>query len=52
MFIKSSVIKIPDIYAGFEIKNDADLHTLAAQMLQGLGGTQVATEDEIVINEQ
>jgi hypothetical protein len=51
MFIKSSVIKIPDMYAGFEIKNDSDLHTLAAQMLQGVDGTQVATEDDIVISE-
>ena len=51
MFIKSSVIKIPDIYAGFEIKNDADLHTLAAQMLQGVDGKQIATEDDIIISE-
>jgi len=51
MFIKSSVIKIPDMYAGFEIKNDSDLHTLAAQMLQGVDGTQVATEDDIIISE-
>ena len=52
MYIKSSVIKIPDLYAGFEIKNDADLHTLAAQMLQGVDGTQVATEDDIIISER
>ena len=51
MYIKSSVIKIPDMYAGFEIKNDSDLHTLAAQMLQGVDGTQVATEDDIIISE-
>ena len=51
MYIKSSVIQIPDRYGGFEIKTDADLHTLAAQMLQGVDGTQVATEDDIIFSE-
>jgi hypothetical protein len=52
MYIKSNVITVPDIYGGFELKTDADLHTLAAQMLQGVDGTQVATEDDIIINER
>jgi len=52
LWIKSNVITVPDIYGGFELKNDADLHTLAAQMLQGVDGTQVATEDDIKIEER
>jgi len=50
-FIKAGLVKVPELYAGFEVKSDADLQTMAAQMLQGLDGTAVMTEDEIVIKD-
>jgi hypothetical protein len=50
-YIKAGLIKVPELYAGFEVKSDADLQTMAAQMLQGLDGTAVMTEDEIVIKD-
>ena len=50
-YIKSGLVKVPELYAGFEVKSDADLQAMAAQMLQGLDGTAVMTEDEIVIKD-
>jgi len=50
-FIKAGLVKVPELYSGFEVKSDADLQTMAAQMLQGLDGTAVMTEDEIVIKD-
>ena len=50
-YIKAGLVKVPELYSGFEVKSDADLQTMAAQMLQGLDGTAVMTEDEIVIKD-
>ena len=50
-FIKAGLVKVPELYSGFEVKSDADLQAMAAQMLQGLDGTAVMTEDEIVIKD-
>ena len=50
-FIKGGVVKIPEIYSGFEVKSDADLQTIAANMLQGLDGSAVMTDDEIIIKD-
>jgi len=50
-FIKAGLVKVPELYSGFEVKSDADLQTMAAQMLQGLDGTAVMTDDEIVIKD-
>ena len=50
-FIKAGLVKVPELYSGFEVKSDADLQAMAAKMLQGLDGTAVMTEDEIVIKD-
>ena len=50
-YIKAGLVKVPELYSGFEVKSDADLQSMAAQMLQGLDGTAVMTEDEIVIKD-
>jgi len=50
-YIKAGLVKVPELYSGFEVKSDADLQTMAAKMLQGLDGTAVMTEDEIVIKD-
>jgi len=50
-YIKAGLVKVPELYSGFEVKSDADLQTMASQMLQGLDGTAVMTEDEIVIKD-
>ena len=50
-YIKAGLVKVPELYSGFEVKSDADLQTMAAQMLQGLDGTAVMTEDELVIKD-
>ena len=50
-YIKAGLVKVPELYSGFEEKSDADLQAMAAQMLQGLDGTAVMTEDEIVIKD-
>ena len=50
-YIKAGLVKVPELYSVFEVKSDADLQTMAAQMLQGLDGTAVMTEDEIVIKD-
>ena len=50
-YIKAGLVKVPELYSGFEVKSDADLQAMAAQMLQGLDGTAVMTEDEIVIKD-
>ena len=50
-YIKAGLVKVPELYSGFEGKSDADLQAMAAQMLQGLDGTAVMTEDEIVIKD-
>ena len=50
-YIKAGLVKVPELYSGFEVKSDADLQTMAAQMLQGLDGTAVMTEDDIVIKD-
>ena len=50
-YIKAGLVKVPELYSGFEVKSDADLQAMAARMLQGLDGTAVMTEDEIVIKD-
>ena len=48
-YIKSGLVKVPELYSGFEVKSDADLQAMAAQMLQGLDGSSVMSDDEITI---
>ena len=49
--IKTKVVDVPEGYMGFKQMSDADLQDMAARMLQGLDGTAVMTEDEIVIKD-
>lgn len=49
--IKTGLIDVPEIYSGFEVKSDADLQVMAANMLQGLDGSAVMTDDEIIIKD-
>lgn len=49
--IKTGLINVPEIYSGFEVKSDADLQVMAANMLQGLDGSAVMTDDEIIIKD-
>ena len=49
--IKTKVVDVPEGYMGFKQMSDADLQNMAARMLQGLDGTAVMTEDEIVIKD-
>lgn len=50
-YIKSGLVKIPEIYSGFEVRSDADLQDMAARMLQGLDGSMVMSDDEIIIKD-
>ena len=49
--IKTEVVKVPEIYSGFEVRSDADLQDMAARMLQGLDGSMVMSDDEIIIKD-
>lgn len=50
-YIKTGVIKVPPEYIGFQVKSDADLQVMAANMLQGLDGSAIMTDDEIIIKD-
>ena len=51
LLIKSEVVKVPPGYTGFQQMSDADIQEMAARMLQGLDGSMVMNDEEIIIKD-
>jgi len=51
LLIKTKVVEVPQEYTGFGQMSDPEIQEMAARMLQGLDGSMVMSDDEIIIKD-